>query len=740
MQDRIGNTSSSSEEVLDIRYYVTYLITVWLKYYKLIALTNLIGVIAVVAYVQSLVPNYTATVTLHIAPKDNTVFNLEQLYWGDNDSGFRETQIGILQSNKLLRSVVEQLDLHEVPALSAGAIRVGPIGFFSNFFGRSSGHGEEDIDWRIESAADELSGLITITEADEYDSSNLLYVSVSMAQPQLAADTANTLGESYINSVFLNEIETAIKNQSFLTERLAVLRRELQSSEQALRDYMEEQDIVSTGSDRDEVDGELNAVSARYFEARQERVRLENLLHQVKNLQRGGLELGNVSAVASDPTVARMNSEIIDLDRRRVELSRRYGSRHQKMIAVESELETAKNSLKKQIANVLKGIESDLAVARRTEQGNNTALEEVRDKKQSRGRKDFELTQLQQDIDVKRDVYTAFLEKLNQNSAAGPVRNTNLWVADPATVPRQGSKLSLVTAIIAAMLVCSGLSFGLGTLLVYTDNSLETEADVLDKTGAQLLGMLPLVDGDTDDNTNTLFTEYQQNLHSRFSEAIRSVRTSLTLLKVNGVNKKILVTSCQTSEGKTSVALTLSASFGQTSQVLLIDADLRRPSIERAINESGQKLLGLSDAISGGAEIEDCITRHEIARFDILPAGSRSLRPLELLGSTQFTKLLNDLSDKYDYIIVDSPPCSAVSDAYLLGSMVDIAVFVVKAASTSVTNIRAVLNRFRELEVPIAGVLLNQVDLEARRHPYYDYKPYESYGASDEPVKLNETA
>ena len=117
------------EDPIDIRYYLILLRTIWFKYYPYILLLNILGILMVSLHVQSLAPSYSATLTLHIAPKDNTVFNLEQLYWGYCDSGFRETQIGILESKKLLRAVVDELDLHEVPALSAGSQRVGLLGY-----------------------------------------------------------------------------------------------------------------------------------------------------------------------------------------------------------------------------------------------------------------------------------------------------------------------------------------------------------------------------------------------------------------------------------------------------------------------------------------------------------------------------------------------------------------------------------------------------------------------------------
>lgn len=731
----------ADEDQIDLRFYLNFLRTVWFKYFKLILAVNLIGVLAVYLYVQSLGPAYTATATLHVAPKDNTIFNLDQFYWGGTDTTFKETQIGILSSHKLMAQVVEQLDLHKQPYLAANSVRSGILGAVLNPI-LGTPQVPDDVETAIEQRAFELTQLVSIRDPDQISYSNLLLVSVTMADPDLAAATANALVEAYIAAVFKNDMESTLKTQEFLTNRLTVLRSQLQESERRLRDFMEAEDIVSTDSAGDDVNSELASVSNRYLDAREKRARLENLVQQVRAIQRGGTSVQSVPVIAENAGVSRLSSQVVDLERRKREFSERYGSRHNKMIAVESELASAREALGEQIASALRGLEAELKVARSNEQAAEAQLSEVRGRKQNLGRKDFALSDLQQDVEVKREVYTMFLEKLNQDDAAGPSRNTNLWIADPAVVPRVGSKPSMMIALLAAIAVCTAMSAGVGVLLVAVDNTLETEEDVIEKTGSPLLGLLPIVTGH-DEAHNIPFNEYVENLHSRFSEAIRSVRTTLKLLSVQGHEiKKILVTSCHMAEGKTSVSLSLSAAFGQTGTVLLIDADLRRPSVAPVFDgDDGKIYLGLSDVLSGEAHLRDCIYSHYLGGIDVLPAGTRSLNPLELLSSTQFTNLLNDLIKEYDHIVIDSPPCKAVSDAYLLGSMVDTVVLVVKSGTTPVTHVRSVLDRFRENGARIAGVLLNQVDFESPHHPYYKgYYHYDGYGAEDKPVKLNQSA
>ena len=242
------------------------------------------------------------------------------------------------------------------------------------------------------------------------------------------------------------------------------------------------------------------------------------------------------------------------------------------------------------------------------------------------------------------------------------------------------------------------------------------EDEIEKNLGINSLGVLPLIRGlESDaDIDNLAFSAYIRNPTSSFSEAIRSVRTSLTLQGANKGVKRYMVTSVDPSEGKTTLALCLSASFGQMKKVLIIDCDLRRPSLEKALSNTHRKMLGLSDVLAGATSIDDCLVKHEELNVSFLSAGSRTLNPLELLSSSEFTLMLNDLSNQFDIIILDTPPCLAVSDAYVVGAQVDRVVFVIKAEQTKVPSIRKVINRFRTMDIEFAGALLNQVDFESR--------------------------
>ncbi|MBO6555181.1 MAG: polysaccharide biosynthesis tyrosine autokinase [Pseudomonadales bacterium] len=723
------------DDVIDYRYYLELVRTTLLKYYKWIMVFCVVCIIASVLYVQSQAPVYVSTVTMHIAPEDMGVFSFEQFYWQDEDK-FQDTQIGILQSKKLMRRVVKDLNLHERGKLTPASFDAG---LASRLRAWLEGLTEEPVtviaeeEDQIRSAAGELASLISIAKPPNREYSNLLNITVRMADPEMAAEAANAIAAQYMAMVFENEIDSATKNQQFLTDRLTVLREDLRIAENRLQDYREAEDIVERGSGATEVDEELTALANRYFEARETRLRQESAYRQVENLGRNNRGWDNIPAIANHRALTQLQSELFSLERRKSELSKRYGRRHNTMIALESEIQSAKDALSEQVNDVIAGIKSEFELAEKIESSAEQTLNEARGRRQQLGRKEFQLNDLVQDVETKREVYAIFLERLNQDGASGPVRNDNIWVADPAVVPKVGQRTSLQQAGIVAFILSFGFALGAGLLRELSSNTVSTGEDVERKLGKTLLGYLPLVDGKNTDVEGLTFYEYLENPESRFSEALRTIRTSISLstLQAEGCTR-LLVTSSQSSEGKTSVALGLSAAIGQTSRVLLIDGDLRKPSLERILMQTHHKQSGLSDVVANSVPLNEAIYRHPQAELDVLFSGSRTVRPLELLASKQFQDLMAQLSEKYETIVIDSPPCVSVSDAYIIATLADSMIFVTKSDQVAVPVIRNCLSRFANIDVEIAGVLVNQIDFNAVHYyaKYQDYYDYHGYGDS----------
>jgi capsular exopolysaccharide synthesis family protein len=235
---------------------------------------------------------------------------------------------------------------------------------------------------------------------------------------------------------------------------------------------------------------------------------------------------------------------------------------------------------------------------------------------------------------------------------------------------------------------------------------------------------------------NTIYRQYIEEPHSGYSESLRTIRTGIILSSLDAPYKIISVTSTVPGEGKTSTSLGMAYTLSQVGSVLLIDADMRRPSVHSALDLATHP-FGLSNLVARTNSMEECIFNYQEGGFDVLPCGTIPPNPSELLSSQRFKDLLTGLSKIYDKIIIDTAPCQAVSDALVLAPLVDAYVYVVKADSTHTQHAKNGLKRIRQVNGNIAGVILNQVDVKkAERYYGEDHSGYyDSYGYSYSGVK-----
>jgi capsular exopolysaccharide synthesis family protein len=251
---------------------------------------------------------------------------------------------------------------------------------------------------------------------------------------------------------------------------------------------------------------------------------------------------------------------------------------------------------------------------------------------------------------------------------------------------------------------------------------------VVERLGAPLLGVLPNIK--ITKGHMGPYLGYLEDTKSAFAESVRSLRTGLMLTGLEKPHKVTVVTSTNPGEGKSTVAINLASALAQMESVLLIDADLRRPSVAVAFKfPSGTP--GLSNVLALSAPLEDCVQKTE-AGFDVLPAGILPPNPQEILATQQFRKLLQQLGEHYDRIIIDSAPINAVSDSLILATLADSLVYVAKADETPLKLILKNINLIKHSNLPITGVVLNRLDTKKQRAygkgGYYG--TYESYGHS----------
>jgi len=400
---------------------------------------------------------------------------------------------------------------------------------------------------------------------------------------------------------------------------------------------------------------------------------------------------------------------LFKVEQRQSELAKRYGPKHPKLIAANSELSSARRSLDRQIMSVVNGIENQYRVSRASERSLEGSLGSSKQQIPGLKRKEYQLKALEQEVETNRQLYETFFTRLNETDATGGLETANARIADPAVPPLSPEKPK--KGLIVSLGFIGGMFFAIGCAILFEvlNNTIRSSSDVHTKLGRPVLGLLPMLSGRKADKSS--YRHYVEDNKSGFSEAVRTIRTGLVLSSLDNPHKTIAITSTVPGEGKTSVALSLAYSLGQMGRVLLIDADMRRPSIGKVFG-FGSKSSGLSDLVAGTASLEDCVHSLENEGIDVLPSGLIPPNPLELLSSARFAKVLEVLEKRYDRIIIDTAPCQAVSDALVLAPLIASMVYVVKCDETPDAQIKAGLRRLDEVDAPMVGVVLNQVNLK----------------------------
>ena len=338
----------------------------------------------------------------------------------------------------------------------------------------------------------------------------------------------------------------------------------------------------------------------------------------------------------------------------------------------------------------------------------------------------YELSQLQREVSTNKQLYDLFFQRFQETNqtdfAAANARFVDF--AERPYIPVKPKKVLIVG-------LAGVLSVIVGVLLAFLrsalDNTIRVAEELEEKLEQSVLGVVPF-EKKLDPGVEVAKLYFDKK-HNTFAEAIRSLRTSVVLSGLEKPHKITVVTSSVLGEGKTTVSSNLALALGQMEKVILIDADMRRPSLATEYGmPRGTK--GLSELVAGTGTAEECIQHLPELGIDLITAGAVPPNPLDLLSSKRFGELLHKLGEKYDRIVIDSAPTQAVSDSLVLSTKADALIYVVKSDSTPANVAKNGLQRLARVGAPIIGAVLNQFDADAaQKYGYYGYG-YSRYGYS----------
>ncbi len=674
---------------------------------KLKILALALGASALAAlWAFSVDPVYEASATLLVESGSTKVVSIEEVY--SPESGGQEyyqTQFELLNSPAVANKVIDELLLLESPEFeslqdNSTASRPAVIG-------------------RAESGAARqrtLAAYLDQLEVSPIDGTQLVAVSFEAHDPSLAAAVANAHARNYIANMLDTKHAFSESATSWMAERLQVVKTNLQKSEQALQEFREREQVFDAEGLQSLPSKNLNELTSRLVEAQRELGLTRSAAAQIKRVQESNPdELESIPAVSQNDLVKRFKEQKADARLVIAELGKTYGPKHPKMLVAVAEFKTARGNLRRQINTVVAGIKNGYAIAEAEEQALLASITTAKQQYHLTGRKESELLNLQREVQTNRQLYDIFYNRMKETAETNGLQYANARVVAPAVAPLKPVKpnkpLTIIMAFVGSLL--------LGVLIAFLaesfDNTLKKAADVESLLQLPLLGGIPRIKTRHSEPVAVGRTFLSADA-PYFKEAIRTIRTAIKLSAQFKPHKMLMVTSAVSGEGKSITALNLAYAFGQIDQVLLVECDLRRPTLGAQL-KLPTDMPGMSQLLANKATLDECIVYPESDKIQFITAGAVSSNPLELLASPTFTTLMLQLRHDYDLVILDCPPILPVSDASVIATQMDGAIFVAQAGSTPLDQIKAGLEKLRQTEVTIVGAVVNGV--ETREVEYY---------------------
>jgi polysaccharide biosynthesis transport protein len=643
-----------------------------------------------------------------------------------------QTQYKILKGRDLTRRVVKRIKLNQVPEFNGSAKPPSrPLTLLSDLRTRLaslvSGRAPEAHETPDESAL--VGAFISRVNIEPVRGSRLVLVSFDAIDPAVAALATNGLMDEYVDQNLELKLQSSQSMLDWLGKELATQQKKVEESERGLAEYRDRQNALSLDEKQNIVLSRLNALNDAVTKAKMERLQKETLYSQIKPLMRGGVAApvspDALPIVVQTGQMQSLKGRLTELQQRKAQLSVKYGEKYPAIVDVNAQLADTQRQLDLETAKALQSIKNDYETAALNERTLAQNLEAAKEDAQDLSRKSVGYNVMEREAKSNRQVYESLLQREKELRVSSNSRANNVRIVDRAEVPktplaptgRRTWFMSLAIGLVVAIAVAFGLD--------YMNDTIKTPEDVTRRLKLPFLGLVPSVRGDK----HPVLASSQ--VPHDFGEAFRSLRTSLLSRFPDSGTKILVVTSAQPLEGKTTTAcnIAMALAYGGA-RVLLVDADMRRPGLHRPLRLTNER--GLSQVLIGQARIRDVIQRTVDPNLLAITAGRTPPNPSELLSSERMKTLISNLSHgPFDWIVVDTPPVLAVTDAVILAPLVSGVTFVIGAEMTRRRLAERALETIMAAPPKSAAVVLNKVDFARNKYYYSRYygHQYKNYYA-----------
>src|SRR6202046_3376540 len=636
---------------------------------------------------------------------------------------YLETQTKILQSETLALQTIKSLDLTRYPEFGGGPSATA---------------------WSHSGPAPQrpaiLGAFLGRLTVKRVPNSRLIEVTFEAQDPQLAAQIVNTHLQNFVEQNFRSKYDATMQASNWLASELEELRIKVEKSENARIAYQRANQTWQIDEKQDITTSKLADLSKAVTEAQTDVAQKEALYRMAVS--------GNVDAMPAahgSEVLTELLKRKSDIDQQYAEALSQYGPNFPKVLRIAAQQKEVDDNLTRARKTLIESVQQEFNTARSHVELLQETLDKQRAEANDQAEKLIQYHILQHDAESNRLLYDGLLQKLKEATITVGLRSSNIRVVDPALAPGGPSRPQKARNILLAFLI--GLVGGVGLALFreYLDNTVKSPDDIEALTGLPSLAVVPAMPGlnaqqgrlarkageGTPASTagRIELLSYVQP-KSQISEAFRALRTSLLLSQAEHPPQVILVTSALPREGKTTAAVNLAVTLAQLGdRTLLMDSDLRKPGVRRALNLTLGKDIGLSSYLAGVSSLDEATIQHPtITNLSALTTGPVPPSPADLLSSHRMREAIAELRRRFKFIVIDSPPVMAATDAVILSALTDGVLLVVRSGTTPKEAFTRTRDLLAAVKCRLLGVVLNAVDSSAPDYYYsYRYYPY-AYG------------
>src|SRR5215471_9291417 len=699
---------------------------------------------------------YQASTLVEIEKVTPTATKNGELVVRDSDLDSLKTKMLMVKSQPVLKDVVVSLRLTQDPRFIEKDSSRPLIPTLKRMFRLASSEPTEasqedpangDIDGpdqgTIESYALILEKWLTVDLVCETRAVKICYPNTDTGE---AAAIANHVAKSFMDLSFKNQTAQFTDTSDWLDRSTRELKAKVEQAEQALADYTREHHIFSTDGKETLTTEKLSRLHDQLTRAQTDRLLKQSLYEE--------LTAGRVAQLPEtylDTRQGTLRGKLADLQGQAAELAVKYGPKNPKLIEVNQQITIIQQQIDEGMQALEEKLKGEYNRSVADEKSLSSALDEAKFAAERENQDAIQFSILKQEVETAKSLYTDFLQKTNQANLQVAEQHPGMHVIQPALVPKTPVGPRRTANTLIAFVLSLGAGIGLVFFLEYLDNTIKSVEDVSRYIQLPALGVIPAIatsaprrllskskaagsitGGRTNTIPGTAIASRLQNVegHSSAAEAYRALRTSVLLSAAGSPPKTLLVTSGQPGEGKTTTVVNTAMSLAQLgAEVLIIDADLRKPSVHKVFGLDPSQ--GLSTYLSRNANLDSLIQKPALPHLSVMTSGPIPPNPAELISSDKMKNMLRLLQERYDHILIDSPPLINVTDPVILSTEVDGVVLVVSWGKSTRDIARRVRSELTSVGAKIFGVVLNNVNFRHEGYDdYYYYRYYTEYGRS----------